>query len=844
MSEYDHFTAHEAGEEAERLIEHKYNPFLDASLAPSSAQASQAITKVATAKVASASLVLTKQTVANALVLERAISTRQYTGTGLCAGLQRLYSSIILPISDHTQQRPSHRPHVDFSTLTLQDPPLLCELLAHMHHMLLLAPFAFSKEEQQHVLEAAEQMARENGLFSLGLALFMADRQPHGLIACLAAPHFSSQRLHTWVKQECEKIFHQEAKTFIASDTAPDTALDTRKTGRSERMAKMIATMLTTRVGCLNAGLLEDLPAFLSLISPTPHDAHPEWLEQRLKGLRDSPLRQKVQSIKVAELHPMGAACIRATWNTPQEDPLTYREICKTLLATFLSPLRQQKGEEDCFAVAVMISAMEESPQQALDDLCALLRHGALTRMVDGKPIVFPWLSTEKEQEYSLPLQYAWRRVVASMSEAPRQGTCAERFVAATMPLFHTLGAEIGSSLEGKVQMLLRDSFRWIYQPSSHDPESSLERFKGSFALYAAQGNTWKKITSAEELSQALEDFTQEAWPEEPQRAEKQRFLHAQLATEGVALSLINRYRLTFQVEKVSGDVDPVTLHCTPWITYTRGNAESVWRTYHEEQVSSVAEGTKSSFSEIPETGEKLIALLMEWLRWHISQHPRMQAPHRLTVRIEDVHAFSVLPTHWLLKLASETETVSLEKWIKRHLKDPLVPLNQATVSPETREKLIRFALQHLVSPTRRRDVEAALHALEHPLSIYALRHRVCELVLQGQSPDSPDRVDAHTLKEIQQSIDAHIIELLPPQEKTLLEANALMIGDSNWSDEQGKNRYFYLALHPGSNQISLFLGDLDKGNHEPLNLVLLPSHPWLSQRWQLLEKKEEGVVK
>lgn len=703
------------------------------------------------------------------------------------------------------------------------DAAFLQEHLLHVQSLLRLSPFAFSEGENQNILKAVRQISLEPaGTFSLGLLLFLIDRYPEEFINCVEAPYFSKQHLEMWVKQEGKKALYKEIEESSLKGADPVMSV-------SDRIVKTLASLIMTRAGLCNIGLLEDLPILLAPLSRFFDIERLEFfslLENRLQLLRNSSkLRQKLHHLAVPESDTVGAACIRASWQLSPEVPLTCKDARKTLLATFLSHLRQQKGEEDCFAVALMIAVMEESPQQVMEDLSSLLTHGALTRVIEGKIVAFPWITSWQERkESNLPLQRGWRQVVASMSETPKEGRCTKRFVATVMPLFHTLGASHESSLACTVETLLKDSFRWFYEPGGGGEGGS----KGSFALYKVQGRTWVKITSSKELLVALEEFIQEKWPDPQQRAEKQQMFHAQLATEEVGLDLTNRYRQSFHLAPLVSSSDFSKLHFAPWISYTGGNVESVWHIYYG--VQALSPSKKIPFTKVPKTGEELINLLGEWMRWQKKEHPLVQNFHRWVVRITDVHAFSLLFSPSLVELASET--VSTEKWIKKHLKDPLLPLSDYPPSEEMREKLLFFVSQEFVRIGSRPHINREIDNLAHQLSLSDLCARLYIIALQGYPGETiPFR------EGIEAKIDSQIIQLLSNKEKAILERNALLIGDSNWMDEEGRHRYIYLAMHPGRKQLALFVGYLARDKNEPLHFTSLPSHLWLNRRWKLLEK-------
>lgn len=746
----------------------------------------------------------------------------QLTGYDHADGaLRRLWNSVTDSISDHAQKRSL----IDIPSSEPQDPILLQEILSHMNSLLQSNLFTFSELEKKRILEEAEHMAKQQGLFSLGLLLFLIDRQPKELMCFVETPGFSKEQLYLWVKQEGRKTLQREIEESMKHESLSPMS-------DSEQLAKTMASVLITHVGLCNSGLLEDVSGLLSFDLPSPHFSNGELcelLKSRLQLLRNvSALRQKVESLKTPEGVSPGVECIRATWNISQDQPITYQDARKTLLATFLSHLRQQQRQEDCFAMALIISVMEESPEQAMEDLSSLLFQGSLKRKIDGKDVIFPWLYVEYAKESLLPLQNAWKQVVASMSETPRQGFCVEKFDAAVMPIFQALGADQTSLLTSTVQVLLRDSFRWIYEPSMLTQAGS----QGAFLLYHLQGEQWNKITTVEGLITALEVFVKEKWPEEEDRLKKQELIHAQLYTEGVALALINRYREAFELAPALKDADYSKLHCAPWITYTRGNTEFVWRTYCEEKSAAEESSLVKPLSIVPKKGEQLVSLLVDWLNWHVKYHHTLQPSHRPVVRIEDVHSFDLLLAPSLLEISKGSRAP--EEWIHQHLKKPLLPLSQARPSPFFSQKLARFVSQNLLTRENAMDGQKELSLLDSRLSLHALRNRLCDIALQGRKGDLQQ-----AREEIENKIDSRILQLLSPEEKKLLESHALIIGDSNWGDERGRNRYFYLAMHPGSKELALFLGDVDRGDHEPLHFILLPNQPWLSKRWQLLDTHE-----
>lgn len=817
MSEFDRFAPDIVGEESEALVEQEAS----VRAADLSSQPNQPLL-LKMKRISDSTLPDMSKRMApdcsNVVVQEIHGASIEHRETSYLTRVWRSVSAL-------WQHSPNHA-SVELTTPVLQDSSALHELLLHVQSILLLPPFAFSELETQKILKESRLMALQQGVFSLGLLLFLIDRQPQGFITCVEASHFSKHHLSVWVQQEGKKALYREIEESTTHDMY-------HVTNASDRMVKTVATLIMTRAGLCNIGLLESLPALLAPFSRST-DARLvescELLEKRLQLLRNSSnLRQKLHHLTVPEPDTVGAACIRASWHLRSDLPLTCKDARKTLLATFLSHLRQQKGDEDCFAVALMISVMEESPQQVMEDLSSLLLHGALTRVVQGKTVAFPWIASWQEgKESNLSLQRGWRQVVASMSETPRQGRCTKRFIAAVMPLFHTLGAPDASSLACTVEALLKDSFRWFYEPTG--PIQEGEQGSGVFALYKAEGEGWKKVTSSEDLFTALEEFTQEKWPDIEQRARKQSMLHAQLTTEGVALKLINRYRESFHIAPLAASSDPSKLHFTPWVTYTGGNADSVWHIYYEAQTTLPSQS--ALVARAPKTGEQLIALLVEWMRWQKKEHPLMQEPHRLIVRIKDVHAFALLSSPALLKLSNGV--VSPEKWISKHLKDPLLALSDVPPSEEMREKLLSFVLKQLIASENSFFADLEINKLDRQLSLSALRGRLCEIALQ-------ESAGGVTLlrEEVESKIDSQIIQLLSSKEKALLERHALLIGDSNWSDEEGRNRYIYLAMHPGSKELTLFVGGGDRGEHQPLSFMPLPSYLWLSRRWQLLEKMD-----
>lgn len=812
MSQLDHFHSVE-GEETQ-LTDQELSVNIQASsfafvrkLTEEMAPASSDMKKYLAQDLYSASM----QTIQNKRVCNQTIKS-----TYIGSVLQRLWQ-LFTTVSDHSQRQS----YIDTSLKQAQDPALLKEMLSHMQHLLESELFFFSSDEQKRILEAAECMAQQKGLFSLGLLVFLSDRHPKELMQLIETPRFSQQQLYKWVKQEGSKTLQSEIAESMKHDNLSSI-------GVSEQLAKTMSNVLITHVGLCNSGLLEDLSRLMAFIPSSSQFSQGEFydlLRSRLQLLRDVSLRQKIESLSPPTGDKSGAQCIRETWNMPPDEPITCQNARKTLLATFLSHLRQQPKQEDCFAMALIISVMEESPLQAMEDLSSLLFKGFLKRKIDGKDVIFPWLYIAHEKKTALPLQNAWKQVVASMSETPRQGLCVEKFDAAVMPLFKELSLDQNLAFSSSVQRLLRDTFRWIYEPSILNQEGS----QGAFFLYHLQGEKWTKITTAQGLTEALELFVKERWPEEAERLKKQELMHAKLYTEGVVLSLINRYRDAFNVGPVSKDTDYSKLHCAPWVTYTRGNTEFVWRTYREDQPSARGLNAEKPLSIIPKKGEQLIVLLVDWLTWHMKQHLTLKMSHRPIVRIEDVHAFDLLLAPSLLEISKGS--LSAEEWVYKRLKQPLLPLSQAPASGTVFQKLTKFVSQNLLTRENMVVGQKELALLDSRLPLYVLRSRLCAIALQGRKGDL-----TQLRREVENKIDKRILQLLAPEEKKLLESHALIVGDSNWGDDRGNRRYFYLAMHPGSRELSLFLGDVARGDYESLNFVLLPSYPWLNKQWQLLD--------
>lgn len=164
----------------------------------------------------------------------------------------------------------------------------------------------------------------------------------------------------------------------------------------------VISKLLITKSGALNTGLINPLIASFTENNEFKFSHFAKALKRAQRDLVARPdLRSQIREVqKPIDNEAIGVAIIRATLSLSPSEPITQADASRTVLASYLSYIRQQMGSETAFADFIMIDSLMYKTEKCLKDLSSLIEKGLITRRSNRKEVSYPSLLDEKKGEY------------------------------------------------------------------------------------------------------------------------------------------------------------------------------------------------------------------------------------------------------------------------------------------------------------------------------------------------------------------------------------------------------------------------------------------------------------
>lgn len=627
---------------------------------------------------------------------------------------------------------------------------------------------------------------------TLGKLLFYIDRSP-----LIDPKHLRKDYLDKFFKDSLKKITDRldALQKNATGELAKQTALPTE-----------LARLLLLSDGAFNPGIIPLLMETFIPESPFLQN-YALSLKSGLQLLQQSTsIRELFESIHLTT-NASGTSIVNLALNRDKEAPISLQEQKIVILSAFLTHLRQGKSG-NCFASFIAIEQQTMHPEQALKDLIQLVIDGGLTREVQGRIKLFPYLlhfGEELDSPFTFhPLLRVWENSIAGMSEAKSGGLLNTALLKSLCYLFEKRCkrlhiSTIDPNYTEKLEHALEKRFLYLYDPTNQTGETKC--YSGAFILHEKTENGLRQILSSGEFFDAAYRFIIDVFGPELAREEQSP------KCQCVLLRKLLKY---YHPSNADLQCDAASIHVikyTPWKTAIGNNPKMAFKIYNE--------GGKSleTFEFKPHHAEDLmkeIHHLLKAMPKKTKQELTHSSPQLTPMRIPGMHAFSMLMNH-----------PSILPYY-----DHYIPLTDATAYAKLpllkslKRKIIDKSIHDFISKEKQEETAAKLKKGAIGPTLQEFRDQLLGILKDSLSAET-------SLNGVQLKIDQWIYEALPLKKRLEIDRSVVHIADSNWQDDI-HDIHYGIGINPASGQIEL-MNVLDDGRvYKYLNQnSYLQFHTW-----------------